>query len=129
MAPKVETWLALAEDDLDFAAEVLKNGKRPHYAANLCHQSIEKLLKAIVQAKTNSMPQLTHNFKALCKQAGLELPEEKMQWLLDLAPHYIGARYPEDLFQLQKQYTQEFSEKLYRETKEFFQWLKKTYLK
>lgn len=129
MTSKTETWLALAADDLEFAEDVLKNKKRPHFAAHLCHQAIEKLLKAIVQEKTNSTPTPTHNFKILCKEAKLTLPEEKMRWLLNLAPHYIGARYPEDLFKLKQQYTQEFCENLFRETKEFFQWLKTNYLK
>lgn len=126
---KVETWLALAQEDLDFAEEVLQNKKRPHYAAHLCHQSIEKLIKAIVQAETSSVPQFTHNFKLLCKQGKLELPENRMQWLMDLMPHYLGTRYPEDILKLKKRYTQVFCEKLFQETKEFFQWLKSVYLK
>lgn len=129
MTPKTETWLSLALDDLDFAEEVLKNKKRPHFAAHLCQQAIEKLLKAIVQAKTNSTPLHTHNLKSLCQQANLVLTNDKMEWLLDLTPHYIGARYPEDLMKLQKKYTQQFCEKLFQETKEFFEWLKTSYLK
>ncbi|MDP2600097.1 MAG: HEPN domain-containing protein [Deltaproteobacteria bacterium] len=129
MNPKVKTWLSLAEDDLEFAGEVLANKKRPHYAAHLCQQSIEKLLKAIVQHKTDTIPNRTHNFVNLCEQAKIELPQDKMEWLLDLAPHYLGTRYPEDLAKLHEKYSQGFSEKLYRETKEFFQWLKETYLK
>lgn len=129
MSPKTETWLSLAKDDLDFAEEVLKNKKRPHFAAHLCHQAIEKLLKAIVQARTNASPTPTHNFKSLCQQANISLPEDKMKWLLDLVPHYIGTRYPEDLVQLQKQYNQNFCEKLFQETREFFIWLQSTYLK
>ncbi|MBI5298930.1 MAG: HEPN domain-containing protein, partial [Deltaproteobacteria bacterium] len=60
---KVETWLALAQDDLDFAEEVLQNKKRPHYAAHLCHQSIEKLIKAIVQARIDSHGQARGTFE------------------------------------------------------------------
>lgn len=129
MDSKVKTWLTLAEDDLEFASEVLQNGKRPYYAAHLCHQAVEKLLKAIVQFRTNKLPARTHNFIALCEQAKLELTKEKMQWLLDLAPHYIGTRYPEDLAKHRKLYTQDFSQKLFSETKDIFQWLKKAYLK
>lgn len=105
MDSKTETRFELAKDDLEFASEILKAKKRPHYAAHFCHQAIEKILKSIIQQKTNSTPMPTHNFKALCKQAELNLPEARMQWLLDLAPHYLGARYPEDLFKLQKQYS------------------------
>lgn len=129
MDRKTQTWFEMAKDDLEFARDILAARKRPHYAAHFCHQTIEKLLKAIVQKRTNSTPMPTHNFKTLCSQAGLELPPDKMQWLFDLAPHYLGARYPEDLFQLQKKYTQEFSQRLFNETKEFFRWLERNYLR
>jgi HEPN domain-containing protein len=129
MDSKTQTWLTLAQEDLDFAQDILKNGRRPHYAAHFCHQSIEKLLKAIVQAMTQETPIPTHNFKTLCKQASLELPPTRMEWLLNLAPHYLGTRYPEDLFELRKQYSQQVSETLHQETKEFFTWLRSTYLK
>ncbi|MBI5299694.1 MAG: HEPN domain-containing protein, partial [Deltaproteobacteria bacterium] len=77
----------------------------------------------------DSAPQFTHNFKLLCKQGKLELPENRTQWLMDLMPHYLGARYPEDILKLKKRYTQTFCEKLFQETREFFQWLKSVYLK
>lgn len=127
--PKTQKWLVLAVDDLEFGEEILKNGKRPHWAAHLCHQAIEKLLKAIVQERKNEPPTPTHNFKILCKEANIQLSEEKMQWLMGLAPHYIGTRYPEDIFKLQKKYSQDFCENLFKETKEFFEWLKNNYLK
>jgi len=123
MDNKTRTWFELAQGDLEFAGEILAGKKRPHYAAHFCHQAIEKLLKAIIQQKTQTTPLPTHNFKSLCSQAGLSLPQNRLRWLLDLAPHYLGARYPEDLFQLQKQYTQKFCEHLFVETKEMFKWL------
>ncbi len=129
MESKVKTWFDLATGDLEFAGEILAAKKRPHYSAHFCQQAIEKLLKAIVQKRTGKAPLPVHNLKTLCNQAKLELPDEKMQWLLNLAPHYLGARYPEDLFELQKQYTQAFSERLYKETQEIFEWLRKSYLK
>lgn len=103
MDSKVQTWFELANGDLEFASEILAAKKRPHYAAHFCHQAIEKLLKAIIQKKTDTTPIPTHNFKMLCKQANIEI--------------------------LEKQYTQRFSEALYKETKEFFKWLESTYLK
>lgn len=106
MKHKSQTWFELAKNDLEFAAEILSNKRRPHYAAHFCHQAIEKLLKAIIQERTDEMPLRTHNFKLLCKQAGLELPASKMEWLLELSPHYLGTRYPEDIFKLYKRYTQ-----------------------
>ncbi len=129
MEKKVQTWLRLAEDDLAFASDILDHGKRPHYAAHFCQQAVEKLLKAIIQSRTRNMPARMHNFISLCEQAGLDLPQEEMQLLLDLAPHYIGARYPEDIAEHRKLYTQNFSKKLFLKTREIFKWLKKNYLR
>lgn len=129
MDPKVATWLELAKDDLAFAGDVLKNRKSPHYVAHLCHQAIEKLLKAVIQQKTKQLPPRTHNFFSLCQAANLNLPEIKMNWLMEMAPHYIGTRYPEDLAKLRERYTLPYAKKVFFETKDMFQWLKKKYLK
>lgn len=129
MKSKTLTWLELAKNDLEFAKEILENKKRPHYAAHFCHQAVEKLFKAVIQEKTNDIPLRTHNFKLLCQQAKINIPEERMKWLLSLSPHYIGTKYPEDVFKLYKQYSQRFTETLYKQTKEFFEWLKTSYLK
>ena len=127
MKAKTKTWLELACNDLAFAKEILANKKRPYYVAHFCHQAIEKLLKAIVQETTDDIPLRTHNLKALCQQAGIDLPLERLQWIVDITPHYLGTKYPEDISVLYRHYTLAFARKLYRETEEFFQWLQKTF--
>ncbi|MFH1654645.1 MAG: HEPN domain-containing protein [Pseudomonadota bacterium] len=67
MKKQTLTWLELAENDLSLAGDLLQGEKRAHYAVHFCHQSIEKLLKAIIQEQINETPLRTHNFKALCK--------------------------------------------------------------
>ncbi len=105
MKEKTKTWLALAESDLDFAGEVVASGKRPHYAVHFCHQSVEKILKAIVQENTIEDPKRTHNFKILCQQANLMLPSHIEEFLTQLSPHYLASKYPEDLKQYYREYT------------------------
>lgn len=56
MKPQTKTWLEMAENDLAFAQDIIKRKQRPFYAAHFCHQSIEKLLKAIIQERTGEIP-------------------------------------------------------------------------
>lgn len=121
---KTKTWLELAENDLEFAGQILKNKQRPYFACNECHQAVEKLLKALIQQKTAKTPPRTHNLAMLADETGIGFPENRGKFLLKLNPHYMGTRYPDDLLQFYKQYTQEYATALHQETLEMFQWLK-----
>lgn len=125
MKRKTQTWLELAEGDLEFARDIIKAGKRPHYAVHFCHQAIEKVLKAVVQEHGDENPKRTHNFKILCEQTSLIPPPNIENFLQRLSPHYLASRYPEDLKEFHKIYTLEYTQKLFKETEEIFQWLKK----
>jgi HEPN domain-containing protein len=114
----------MAENDLDFARDILRHRQRPFYAAHFCHQSIEKVLKAVVQERTGEVPPRTHNFSMLCKAAALALPEDMADILHSLSPHYLGTRYPEDIQNLYRQYTEEHVAALLGRTEALFQWLK-----
>jgi HEPN domain-containing protein len=114
----------MAQNDLDFANDILRNKQRPFYAAHFCHQAIEKILKALVQERTGEVPPKTHNFTLLRKHAGLKLPAEMSDMLLTLSPHYLGTRYPEDIQNLYRQYTDEYVKELFDKTEALFQWLK-----
>ncbi len=124
MKEKTKTWLELAESDFEFAKSILGNNNRPHYSVHFCHQALEKILKAIVQEKTEEDPKRTHNFKILWEQAHLNLSDKQKLLLLDIMPHYIGTKYPEDIQSLHKTYSQEFVKKILDETEEMFSWFK-----
>jgi len=126
MKPQTKTWLEMAENDLAFAQDIIKHKQRPFYAVHFCHQSIEKILKAIIQERTNEMPPKTHNFNLLCKHAGLKLPPDIEQSLFSLAPHYLGTRYPEDISKLYRQYTFDYAKQILERTEALFAWLKNT---
>lgn len=124
MDKKTETWLTLAENDLEFAEQILKNKQRPYYACHQCHQATEKILKAIVQHTTKKIPPRTHNLEMLTRLAKVELSLEQETFLLKLNAHYIGTRYPDDLFQFYREYTAEHAKVIFEKTKELFLWLK-----
>lgn len=125
MKRKTETWLQLAENDLEFARDILNNKNRQYYAVHFCHQALEKILKAVVQEVLEDDPKRTHNFKILWEQGKIALSEEQKLKLLEIMPHYIGTKYPEDVRELHKTYSEEFVKKLFSDTEELFKWLKR----
>lgn len=128
MDKKTQTWLEIAENDLEFAGQVLENKQRPPYALLFCHQAIEKILKAVVQHVTGSVPPRTHSLELLLQIIKKELPSEKMDTLIKLAPHYLSTRYPDDLAKFYKQYSDEFVQSHYEATRDLFLWIKKNWL-
>ncbi len=129
MKKKTKTWMALAVNDLTLAEELLDRKGKVYYSAHFCHQAIEKLIKAIICERTDKIPLPIHNFKILLDQVQLKnIPEDKKSFIFSLMPHYIGTKYPEDIANLYKQYTKSFVKKLYKDTREVFEWLK-AYLK
>jgi HEPN domain-containing protein len=125
MKQKTKTWVTLAENDLSLARDLLKKKGREYYAAHFCHQAIEKMLKAVISEKTDKIPLPTHSFKLLLDQSGLrDIPDKTKEFLFSMTPHYLGTKYPEDIAKLYKSYTKSFVSKLYKNTREGFQWLK-----
>lgn len=128
MKSKTLAWIKIADNDFAVAKDNFKDGHFAH-AAYLCHQTIEKYLKAVVQELTDEIPLHTHNFNVLLETADVKIPEEIEEKILRLAPHYIPTRYPEELEKLQEQYTREATEKYINDTEEIILWLKNNYLK
>lgn len=55
MDEKVKYWIDLADYDIETAAAMLKT-QRYLYVGFMCHQSIEKALKAVIVDKFDHMP-------------------------------------------------------------------------
>ena len=68
---KVAYWLEIAEYDLETAKAMLDT-KRYLYVGFMCHQAIEKILKAVYVAKFPSeTPPYTHNLIKLARLSGI----------------------------------------------------------
>lgn len=122
---KVEYWINIAEYDLK-TAKVMLDGKRYIYVGFMCHQAIEKILKARYTKLKNETPPFTHNLIFLSEQCGLlnELNEEKINFLHSLQPLNIEARYPSYKEFLYKNLTFRKTNEIFKETKSFFKWIK-----
>ena len=91
----VKYWLDLVTNDLD-TAEYLFKGGRWLYVAFMCHQVIEKTLKAYWTATRDDDPPYTHSHIKLMEGCGLKdaLSEEQLRFLALMVPMNIEARYP-----------------------------------
>lgn len=122
---KVAYWLDIAAYDLD-TAEGLYTTKHWLYVAFMCHQVIEKTLKAFWSAKRDDTPPLIHNHKRLAEECGLyeQMSEEQKDFLNSISTFNIQARYPEYKNQLTQILTQQVCRELIDTTNELQLWIK-----
>lgn len=81
---RVEYWLDLAEYDLKTAKAMLKS-KRYLYVGFMCHQVVEKALKAFFVENLKTQPPYIHNLTRLAEKSGLyerlNETEGELRWI------------------------------------------------
>lgn len=122
---KVAYWLDIADYDLDTAEAMYQTGRRL-YVAFMCHQCIEKTLKAYWCGTQPNDPPYTHNHKRLADGCGLYglMTDEQKDFLNTITNYNIEARYPEDKEALYQTLTPQACQELIDETKQMQQWIK-----
>jgi HEPN domain-containing protein len=123
---KVAYWMELAEYDFG-TAQAMLNTERYLYVGFMAHQSVEKSLKALCWKRTESEPPYTHDLWKLARQAGVDtaFDDEQSDFLDDLAPLNIEARYPKFKDKLLVSLTHEFCVALIDRTEGMMTWIKK----
>ena len=122
---KVIYWLDIANYDLD-TAEAMYSTSRWLYVAFMCHQAIEKTLKAYWCGTMTDDPPFTHNHMRLATGCGLydKMSDEQKDFLDTITNFNIEARYPEDRDALSKRLTKQACRAFIDETKQLIQWMK-----
>ncbi len=122
---KVAYWLDLADYDLD-TAEAMYLTSRWLYVAFMCHQVIEKTLKAYWCSTQPSEPPYTHSHTRLADGCGLydQMDDDQRDFLDTIANYNIEARYPEDKAELSRTLTKAFCRQMIDDTKLLQQWIK-----
>lgn len=122
---KVLYWLDIADYDLETAEAMYKTGRRL-YVAFMCHQVIEKTLKAYWCGTQPEDSPYTHNHKRLADGCGLyeKLDDSQKDFLNTITNYNIEARYPENKEALSQALTLETCRDLIDETKQLQQWIK-----
>ncbi len=128
LSSNVNYWIEMAEYDFETAKAMLKS-KRYLYVGFMCHQTIEKILKAYHVFIKNEAAQYTHNLMKLAGNSDLyaEFSEEQKNLLDLLEPLNIEARYPTNKEKLSKALTEKRCNELLRNTEDLFQWIKKKF--
>ena len=119
----VSHWVERAEYDLETARSMLDTG-RYLYVGYMCQQAVEKVLKGIIaQQNKENLP--IHNLNRLAQVAGIEndLNPEQFNFLAELTPYCIEARYGDYRESLSEIINEQRAREVYAKTQEIFQWL------
>jgi HEPN domain-containing protein len=117
-------WIDLAEYDLETAKAMLATGRRL-YVGFLCHQIIEKTLKAVI-AKDGTVPPKAHNLARLAESSQLDslMSQEQNDFIDALLPLNIEARYPGDKDKLLEVLTENYCREVIAKTEDLMIWIK-----
>lgn len=126
MEEKVKYWIELSDYDFETAEAMLTSG-RYLYVGFMCHQTIEKIMKAYFTQIKNETPPFTHSLSYLAKKADLLilLPEELKETIDILEPLNIETRYPTYKERLIKSLTKERCVEIIMKTNQLRKWIKK----
>ena len=119
----VNHWIERSQYDLDTAKVMLDTG-RYLYVAYMCQQAIEKILKAIVaQLGKENFP--IHNLNRLAEIASVksDLNKEQFNFLAELTPYHIEARYGDYKESLSEIIDETKAKQIFRKTLEIHTWL------
>jgi len=119
----VAHWVERSKYDLDTAKVMLDTG-RYLYVAYMCQQTVEKMLKAIIaQYGKENFP--IHNLNRLAEIASIsnDLTSEQFNFLAELTPYHIEARYGDYKESLSEIVNDKEAEQVYRKTKGIYKWL------
>lgn len=120
----IEKWIAHVHEDIS-AADCLFLGGHWLYVGFLCHQAIEKALKAYYVATNDDDPPFTHSHTRLLNVCGLtdELTDAQLRFIALMEPMYIEARYPEQKAETARMLNKDACQHIIETTKELTRWI------
>lgn len=122
---KVKYWVELADYDFE-TAQAMFETKRFLYVGFMCHQVIEKMLKAYWSNVLEEPALKIHSLSRLAEKSGLDkdMSEKQTDFIDSLEPLNIEARYPSYKDRLMNTLTEERCKELIKQTDELRLWIK-----
>lgn len=122
---KVTYWVEMSDYDFDTAKAMLET-KRYLYVAFMCHQTIEKVLKAYWSSVLEEPPLKIHSLSRLAEKSGLDkdMSEEQTDFIDELEPLNIEARYPSYKERLMRSLSHNRCKELIEQTDKLRTWIK-----
>jgi HEPN domain-containing protein len=118
-------WIGISDYDLETADAMLQS-KRYLYVGFMCHQAIEKIFKAYYTGVKSEPVPFSHSLSYLAKKGDFyeSFSEEQKDFIDQLEPLNIEARYPSHKERLLKSLTEEKCSEILKRTKEIQLWIK-----
>lgn len=125
MEEKVNYWLELSDYDLE-TAEAMLVSKRYLYVGFMCHQTIEKIFKAWFSNLHAEPVPFSHSLSYLAKKGGFydHFTEEQKDFIDQIEPLNIEARYPSHKERLMKSLSHQKCAEIIEKTRELQLWIK-----
>ena len=120
----VAFWTNKAMDELE-TATIMFNSAKYLYTGFMCHQCIEKALKAYYIFVHDERQPYQHNLEKLAGMTDLygKLDERKKQTIKKLQPLYIEARYEDEKNAVADRLTKTYCSELLGETEVLLEWI------
>lgn len=121
---KVQYWLDIVAEDLDLGEFLCQSG-RWLYSTFMCHQVIEKMLKAYWTATRDDVPPYIHEHKRLAELCGLyeQMDDGQRRFLLEIRLMNIEARYPDYKRSIASTLNEQKTRQIVEQTKQMQQWI------
>lgn len=121
---RIKYWIDVANEDLSLAEYIFQGG-RWLYTAFMCHQAIEKTIKAYWVSVGDDEPPYTHSHIKLLNGCGLlhHLSEEQLRFLDIMVPMNIEARYPDYKRKIANSLDETSARYILGQTKQLLQWI------
>lgn len=125
MDNKTKYWVEMSDYDFDTAKAMLETG-RYLYVGFMCHQTIEKILKAYWSNIMEEPPLKIHSLSRLAEKTGLDkvMLEEQLDFIDALEPLNIETRYPSYKERLMKSLDADRCKSILRQTDSLRLWIK-----
>ena len=121
---RANKWLDIVAEDLSVAKDLYKT-KHWLYVAFMCHQVVEKALKAYWCVCRDDDPPFIHDHKRIAEGCGLysKMSDEQKLFLTKIRQMNIEARYQEYKDELAALLNQEIAEDILETTKQMHTWI------
>lgn len=125
MDDKLKYWIDISDYDLETAEAMLKS-KRYLYVGFMCHQTIEKIFKGYFTSIKSETAPFSHSLSYIAKKGDFYefFTEEQKDFIDQIEPLNIEARYPSHKERLLKSLTKEKCKEILKGTRELQLWIK-----
>ncbi|MDP2890625.1 MAG: HEPN domain-containing protein [Bacteroidota bacterium] len=125
MNDTITYWVELSDYDLE-TAEAMLRSKRYLYVGFMCHQTIEKIFKAYYTKLCSEIAPYSHSLSYIAKKGAFydEFTEDLKEFIDQIEPLNIEARYPSHKERLLRSLTPEKCMEILQKTSLLQQWIK-----